>query len=152
MCTSKTSVVYVGSTRRMLETGVFALDQRVILMMNIRPRVNLRLGVIFTDVLKKRNDHVQIKDERSLCWVNPENVLNNQQVTRTQHTRQKQRRHRTAKQQNTHTHTRHTHSTTNDNGLVAVVQSRRRRPQDRRRRFRRWRFRRALTHRTARSR
>jgi len=48
-------------------------------------------------------------------------VLNNQQVTRTQHTRQKQRRHRTAKQQNTHTHTRHTHSTTDDNGLVAVV-------------------------------
>ena len=46
---------------------------------------------------------------------------NNQQVTRTHHTRQKQRRHRTATHQNTHTHTRHTHSTTNDNSLVAVV-------------------------------
>jgi len=45
-------------------------------------------------------------------------ILNNQQVTRTQHTRQKQRRrHRTAKQkhQNTHTHKTHTVSHTLNN-------------------------------------
>jgi len=60
----------------------------------------------------------------------PAHLLNNQQVTRTQHTRKKQRRHRTAKQQNTHTHKTHTLNDERQR-LSSCCQSRRRRPQDR---------------------
>jgi len=62
--------------------------------------------------------------------------FNNQQVTRTQHTRQKQRRHRQQQNSKTLSHTHKTHSRNDERQrLSSCCQSRRRRPQDRRRWF-----------------